>query len=185
MENKNKKEQLQKFILARIKNKNYGDNYRKIASLFGITLKEYFYELRDCLVNDSLKQVKEREINLHDNILENLEDGEYDLNTLGVQYISMLVQILYHERNLYKVCDEFSIYGQNYFNLDDKENEHYKMLGISNLEVLSEIEKSMKGTPDEGISISQLIYEIVDHIMYHYNIEDNKRYYRQRKKYTN
>lgn len=142
--------------------------------------EEYFYNLRNKLVGESckeLKQAKERyktiiannpnnkylyyNPNIRDRILDDLSYNGYNINDKGVQYLASLIMLYIHERKLFRLDEE-----NNYWDLDLENNKHYSMLGENPDKLRKAIEKSIQNNEEEYSKLSQIVYETADHYGY-------------------
>lgn len=134
--------------------------------------KERFAMTRKEVIGESCKDVTKRRISIRKSVLENLENDGFNIEDLGTQYLASLITLLYHERKLYR---RKNIKGKaKYWNLADWNNEHFGMLGSTKENVINAILNSISTNTIEGGPIDELVYEIADNTIYHYNRDERR-----------
>lgn len=111
-----------------------------------------------------------------------LESDAFDLTNSGTQYLKCLIEILYHERELYyaDVSKEQEKIKVDYFNLADFSNVHYKMLGVPKEKAITDMILTIYNNEYEcGYSISDVVYRFTDNLIY-CNSNDRKNVKRKR-----
>ena len=140
--------------------------------------KEKFYLIRNQLVRESCKEIRERSksynniINsnpeykyylynpsIRQNVLDDLESSNYSKKDLGTQYLATLITIYYHERYLFRRRD---LDSDEYFDLSNKNNEHYSMLGTTKEKAISEMEKVINRNEEEDATLPEIVYDLAD-----------------------
>ena len=175
--NNNKEQKIQKEYLKQYKNTN---NYNKVKK---------FYELRnDIVLKSRLNNIEE--IEKYQSLIKNnkslyknnqynpdiiesikylLSSYGYNIKELGTEYLLKLIDIFYHERNLYNIKETNDF---DYWNLSNYSNIHYKLLNDNSEEVVKEINKSINNNKlEKDINIEEIVYQITDEIIAY---SDNK-----------
>lgn len=125
---------------------------------------------------ESIEELNSRKIYIASVALNVLTELGFDETKKGTIYLADLVEDLYLERKVYNNQDE-------YFNLDNKTNNHYHYLteiyecGFKKIHERINEELS-RISIDGGIySINELIYSIADNLIDQYDQSENKTYF--------
>ena len=137
--------------------------------------KEQFYILRNKIVKESCQEVKEKNYQVRSQALEELKWSGFDVQNIGTQYLATLITIFFHERKLYSMSDK-----SFYWNLADRQNEHYKMLGTKPKQVIKSINEVVKENIDEEGPVEDIVYELADNIAWNHNHEEQHKPYLKR-----
>lgn len=129
-----------------------------------LTNKELFYAYA-WKVNEAEKQKQISEQNgiyIFKSALDRLDNDGFNLEEKGSEYIAKLVEALYHERELLRRFSKRKSFRE-YWDLKDKYNPHYFLLGDSEM-IMGEMRKSIIKSPYEkdDTDLNELIFDLTD-----------------------
>ena len=116
-------------------------------------------------------RMQHKEKPIKEMILDNLEKSGYNLEEKGTMYLADLATMLFQERKLFGE----RLYSENikeFWDLDENDNVHYRMLGNNPDEVILSIEDSINNS-EENEAISTIVYSLVDKFGYLKRDKDN------------
>lgn len=158
-----------------------GDLKRRIETYQGLVNKYPEYVTDDGKIDDGFGNIIYNP-DIATRIEEMLKDNGFNFLDVGTQYLKRLIEIIYHERELYyaDVSKEQEKIKVDYFNLNDFSNVHYKMLGVPKEKAITDMILTIYNNKYEcGYSISDIVYECADKLMY-YNSTDRENIKRKR-----
>ena len=104
----------------------------------------------------TIYQMNNKKEPIEENVLNDLKNAGYDIELNGTKLIADLITMFYHERKLFSLMDN-NIYYNRFWNLDNNDNVHYKMLGLDSEEAILQMQESI-----DNNSISNIVYNIAD-----------------------
>ena len=104
----------------------------------------------------TIYQMANKKVPIKENVLNDLNNAGYDIELKGTKLIADLITMFYHERKLFSMMKN-NIYYNRFWNLDNNDNVHYKMLGLDSEEAILQMQESI-----DNNTISSIVYPIVD-----------------------
>ena len=104
----------------------------------------------------TIYQMNNKKEPIEENVLNDLKNAGYDIELKGTKLIADLITMFYHERKLFGLMNN-NIYYNRFWNLDNNDNVHYKMLGLDSEEAILQMQESI-----DNNSISNIVYNIAD-----------------------
>lgn len=104
----------------------------------------------------TIYQMNNKKEPIEENVLNDLKNAGYDIELNGTKLIADLITMFYHERKLFGLMNN-NIYYNRFWNLDNNDNVHYKMLGLDSEEAILQMQESI-----DNNSISNIVYNIAD-----------------------
>ncbi len=104
----------------------------------------------------TIYQMANKKVPIKENVLNDLNNAGYNIELNGTKLIADLITMFYHERKLFSMMKN-NIYYNRFWNLDNNDNVHYKMLGLDSEEAILQMQESI-----DNNTISSIVYPIVD-----------------------
>ena len=104
----------------------------------------------------TIYQMNNKKVPIEECVLNDLNNAGYDIELNGTKLIADLITMFYHERKLFDMMKN-NIYYNRFWNLDNNDNVHYKMLGLDSEEAILQMQESINNN-----SISSIVYSIAD-----------------------
>lgn len=104
----------------------------------------------------TIYQMANKKVPIKENVLNDLNNDGYNIELNGTKLIADLITMFYHERKLFDMMKN-NIYYNRFWNLDNNDNVHYKMLGLDSEEAILQMQESI-----DNNTISSIVYPIVD-----------------------